>query len=85
MKAGDRLNAVTADMLVRQRIKPKIPYDAGAHRALQDCLKHTHQLTDGGEGASNNWLAKAMHLRLASVTGMLQRLAQTEPRASLHV
>ncbi|HET6786641.1 MAG TPA: metal-dependent transcriptional regulator, partial [Aquabacterium sp.] len=47
--------------------------------SIQDYLKHIYQLTEGGESASTNALADELHVKPASVTGMLQRLAEAEP------
>jgi DtxR family Mn-dependent transcriptional regulator len=47
--------------------------------SIQDYLKHIYQLTEDGASASTNAVAEAMHVRPASVTGMLKRLAEANP------
>jgi DtxR family Mn-dependent transcriptional regulator len=47
--------------------------------SIQDYLKHIYRLTESGSSASTNSLADALHVKPASVTGMLQRLAEAQP------
>jgi DtxR family Mn-dependent transcriptional regulator len=47
--------------------------------SIQDYLKRIYELTEAGGTASTNALADELHLRPASVTGMLQRLAGAKP------
>jgi len=47
--------------------------------SIQDYLKRIYELTQGGGIASTNSLAEELHVKPASVTGMLQRLAQAKP------
>jgi DtxR family Mn-dependent transcriptional regulator len=46
---------------------------------IQDYLKHIYELTSSGGKASTNKLADQLGVSAASVTNMLQKLAQTEP------
>jgi DtxR family transcriptional regulator, Mn-dependent transcriptional regulator len=47
--------------------------------SIQDYLKRIYELTEGGGSASTNSLAEELHIKPASVTGMLQRLAEGRP------
>ena len=47
--------------------------------STQDYLKHIYELTENGESASTNALAKKLKIRAPSVTGMLQKLASAKP------
>ena len=49
--------------------------------SIQDYLKIIYELTEDGEAASTTALATRLHVAPASVTGMMQRLASTNPRA----
>lgn len=46
---------------------------------IQDYLKHIYALTEGGGAASTNELAARLGIAPASVTGMVQRLANSTP------
>src|SRR5512139_4090051 len=47
--------------------------------SIQDYLKNIYELTENGETASTNALAKKMNVRAPSVTGMVQKMASSEP------
>ena len=47
--------------------------------STQDYLKQIYELTENGEAASTNALARNLNVRAPSVTGMLQKLASLEP------
>ena len=47
--------------------------------SIQDYLKNIYELTESGESASTNALAKKLNVRAASVTGMVQKLASAKP------
>ena len=47
--------------------------------SIQDYLKNIYQLTENGEAASTNALAKKLNISPPSVTGMMQKLATTKP------
>jgi len=47
--------------------------------STQDYLKHIYELTENGESASTNDLAKKLNIRAPSVTGMVQKLASAKP------
>lgn len=47
--------------------------------SIQDYLKTIYELTEGGESASTNALAKKMNISAPSVTGMIQKLASSKP------
>lgn len=47
--------------------------------SIQDYLKNIYQLTENGEVASTNALAKKLHVSAPSVTGMIQKLASAKP------
>lgn len=48
-------------------------------QSTQDYLKHIFELTEGGGAASTNDLASRLGVKPASVTGMVQKLASSEP------
>ena len=48
-------------------------------QSTQDYLKHIFELTEDGNPASTNDLAARMGVKPASVTGMIQKLASSEP------
>jgi DtxR family Mn-dependent transcriptional regulator len=48
-------------------------------QSTQDYLKHIFELTEGGAPASTNDLATRLGIKPGSVTGMLKKLASTEP------
>ena len=48
-------------------------------QSIQDYLKHIFELSEGGTLASTNDLAERLGVKPASVTGMVQKLASTEP------
>lgn len=48
-------------------------------QSTQDYLKHIFELTEGGTPASTNDIAARLGVKPASVTGMIQKLASTEP------
>src|SRR5574341_1083975 len=52
--------------------------------STQDYLKNIYELTESGESASTNALAKKLNIKPASVTGMLQRLAGVRPPLVLY-
>lgn len=47
--------------------------------SIQDYLKNIYELTESGENASTNALAKKMNVSAPSVTGMVQKLASSKP------
>jgi DtxR family Mn-dependent transcriptional regulator len=47
--------------------------------SIQDYLKSIYELTEDGESASTNALARKLNIRAASVTGMVQKLASAKP------
>jgi DtxR family Mn-dependent transcriptional regulator len=47
--------------------------------SIQDYLKHIYELTENGESASTNALAKKLNISAPSVTGMIQKLASARP------
>jgi len=47
--------------------------------SIQDYLKHIYELTEQGESASTNALAKKMNVSAPSVTGMVQKMASAKP------
>lgn len=47
--------------------------------SIQDYLKNIYELTESGEAASTNALAKKLNISAPSVTGMVQRLASAKP------
>ena len=47
--------------------------------SIQDYLKHIYELTESGETASTNALAKKLNISPPSVTGMVQKLASSKP------
>src|SRR5271157_2515660 len=47
--------------------------------STQDYLKSIYELTEDGQLASTNALAGRLHVKPASATGMMQRLASTDP------
>jgi DtxR family Mn-dependent transcriptional regulator len=47
--------------------------------SIQDYLKNIYELTENGETASTNALAKKLNISAPSVTGMLQKLASASP------
>jgi DtxR family transcriptional regulator, Mn-dependent transcriptional regulator len=47
--------------------------------SIQDYLKNIYELTENGESASTNALAKKMNIRAPSVTGMVQKMASSKP------
>src|SRR5512138_3452862 len=47
--------------------------------STQDYLKRIYELTENGEAASTNALAKKLNIKPASVTGMIQKLASAKP------
>ncbi|NJC98241.1 MAG: metal-dependent transcriptional regulator [Anaerolineae bacterium] len=47
--------------------------------SIQDYLKIIYELTESGESASTNALAKRMKISAPSVTGMIQKLASSKP------
>lgn len=47
--------------------------------SIQDYLKHIYELTEQGESASTNSLAKKMNISAPSVTGMVQKMASAKP------
>ena len=48
-------------------------------QSIQDYLKHIYELTGNGNAASTNDLAARLNIAPASVTGMLQKLANSKP------
>ena len=47
--------------------------------STQDYLKSIYELTENGESASTNALAKKLNISAPSVTGMVQKLASAKP------
>ena len=47
--------------------------------STQDYLKSIYELTENGENASTNALAKKLNISAPSVTGMVQKLASAKP------
>lgn len=47
--------------------------------STQDYLKHIYELTENGEVASTNALARKLNISAPSVTGMVQKLASAKP------
>jgi DtxR family Mn-dependent transcriptional regulator len=47
--------------------------------SIQDYLKHIYELTENGESATTNALAKKLKISPPSVTGMIQKLASAKP------
>jgi len=47
--------------------------------SIQDYLKNIYELTENGETASTNALAKKLNISPPSVTGMVQKLASAKP------
>lgn len=47
--------------------------------SIQDYLKNIYELTESGESASTNALAKKLKVSAPSVTGMIQKLASSRP------
>lgn len=47
--------------------------------SIQDYLKNIYELTENGESASTNALAKKLNISAPSVTGMVQKLALSKP------
>ena len=47
--------------------------------SIQDYLKNIYELTENGENASTNALAKRLNISAPSVTGMVQKLASSKP------
>jgi len=47
--------------------------------SIQDYLKNIYELTEHGESASTNALAKKLNISAPSVTGMVQKLASAKP------
>jgi DtxR family Mn-dependent transcriptional regulator len=47
--------------------------------SVEDYLKMLHALTQDGAAASTNQLAEALGVKPASVTGMIQKMAQMQP------
>src|SRR6187455_672291 len=47
--------------------------------SIQDYLKNIYELTENGETASTNALAKKLNVSAPSVTGMVQKLASAKP------
>lgn len=48
-------------------------------QSIQDYLKHIYELNENGSSASTNDLAARLNIAPASVTGMLQKLANSKP------
>lgn len=48
-------------------------------QSTQDYLKHIYELTDCGQPASTNDLARQLKVKPASVTGMIQKMAEEKP------
>jgi len=48
-------------------------------QSIQDYLKHIYELNENGSAASTNDLAGRLSIAPASVTGMLQKLANSKP------
>jgi DtxR family Mn-dependent transcriptional regulator len=47
--------------------------------SIQDYLKNIYELTENGETASTNALARKLNVRAPSVTGMVQKMASSKP------
>ena len=47
--------------------------------SIQDYLKHIYELTESGESATTNALARRLNISAPSVTGMVQKLASAKP------
>jgi len=47
--------------------------------SIQDYLKNIYELTENGETASTNALARKLNISAPSVTGMVQKLASAKP------
>lgn len=47
--------------------------------STQDYLKQIYELTENGESASTNALARKLNIKAGSVTGMIQKLASATP------
>lgn len=47
--------------------------------SIQDYLKNIYELTENGESATTNALAKKLNISAPSVTGMVQKLASSKP------
>ena len=47
--------------------------------SIQDYLKNIYELTENGESASTNALARKLNVRAPSVTGMVQKMASSKP------
>jgi len=47
--------------------------------SIQDYLKNIYELTESGETASTNALARKLSIKPGSVTGMMQKLASAKP------
>jgi DtxR family Mn-dependent transcriptional regulator len=47
--------------------------------SIQDYLKNIYELTENGETASTNALARKLNVSAPSVTGMIQKLASAKP------
>ena len=47
--------------------------------SIQDYLKNIYELTENGESATTNALAKKLNISAPSVTGMVQKLASSNP------
>ena len=47
--------------------------------SIQDYLKNNYELTENGEAASTNALARKLNISAPSVTGMIQKLASSKP------
>ena len=47
--------------------------------SIQDYLKNIYELTENGETASTNALAKKLNISAPSVTGIVQKLASAKP------
>ena len=50
-----------------------------ATQSIQDYLKRIYELTESGQLASTNDLARVLNVKPASVTGMMQKLASAKP------
>lgn len=48
-------------------------------QSTQDYLKHIYELTECGQPASTNDLARQLKVKPASVTGMIQKMAEEKP------
>ena len=56
-----------------------MPTDDHLSEATQDYLKAIYELSPDGGPTSTNQIAERLNVAPASVTGMLKRLASTEP------